>query len=57
MPGIEPVEPTGRAVTIPDQHFFYRVVDELIVEIRPDPIPGGAPGGILEQLGVEAPRL
>jgi predicted ester cyclase len=57
MPGTEPVEATGRTVTIPEQYFFYRVVDAQIVEIRPDPIPGGAPRGILEQIGVQAPPL
>lgn len=42
---------------IPDQYFFYRVIDEQIVEIRPDPIPGGAPRGILEQIGIQTPPL
>jgi hypothetical protein len=55
MPGIEPIEPTRRTVTIPEKYFFYRVIDEQIVEIRPDPIRGGAPRGILEQIGVETP--
>ena len=57
MPGIQPVSPTMRRVTIPEHFFFYKVRDEKIVEIRPEPIPGGAPRGILEQIGVEAPPL
>jgi hypothetical protein len=28
------------------------VVGDAIVEIRPEPIPGGAPWGIFEQIGV-----
>jgi hypothetical protein len=35
----------------------YRVADERIVEIRPNPVPGGAPRGILEQIGVAMPPL
>lgn len=52
MPGLEPVEATGRTVMIAEQYFFYRLRATQIVEIRPDPVPGGAPGGILEQIGV-----
>ncbi len=50
IPGQPTIEATGRVVRIPEQHFFYRVVGDRIVEIRPDRIPGGAPGGILEQI-------
>jgi hypothetical protein len=55
LEGMEPVAATGKKVTIPEQFFFYRVVDGLIVEIRPDPIPGAAPQGILEQIGAKWP--
>ena len=48
---------TGKRVTIPEHYFFYRVCGEKIVEIRPEPVPGGAPRGILEQIGVELPPL
>jgi hypothetical protein len=51
LPGRDPIPATGRAVRIPEQHFNYRVIGDAIVEIRPDPIPGGAPGGILDQIG------
>jgi predicted ester cyclase len=43
---------TGKKVQIPEQFFFYKVAGGQLIEIRPDPIPGGAPWGILEQLGV-----
>ncbi|MDX1539993.1 MAG: nuclear transport factor 2 family protein [Geminicoccaceae bacterium] len=55
LPGWPEVAPTGRRVDIPPHHFFYRVEDELIVMIRPDPVPGAAPRGIFEQLGIEPP--
>jgi predicted ester cyclase len=54
LPGLAPIHATGRKVQIPEQDFFYRVKDDRIVEIRPQPVPGGAPRGILRQLGVEA---
>jgi predicted ester cyclase len=50
MPGLAPIAATGRAVTIADQYFFYTIRHGLIVTIQPDPIPGGAPRGILEQI-------
>lgn len=57
LPGAEPVAPTGRKVRIPEQFFFYTLRNGALVEIRPDPIPGGAPRGILEQIGVAQPPL
>ena len=57
LPGMDPVAPTGRSVRMPSQQFFYRVDGGHIVEIRPEPIPGGAPGGILQQIGVGAPPI
>lgn len=55
LPGIPPMAATGKAVRIPPQFFSYRVAGDRIREIRPDPLPGGAPGGILAQLGVAKP--
>jgi len=57
LPGMSPIAPTGKAVRIPEHYFFYKVREEKIVEIHPEPIPGGAPRGILQQIGVEAPPL
>ena len=57
FPGFEAVPATGRKVVIPEQRFFYLVGSEGLTEIRPDPIPGGAPRGIFEQIGVEQPPL
>ena len=54
LPGIEPVLATGKSVQIPEQQFFYTIRGDKIVQIRPDAIPGGAPVGILEQIGVSS---
>jgi predicted ester cyclase len=51
-PGLDPIQATGTQVTIPEHYFFYRLRGDLIVEIRPEPVPGGAPLGILEQIGI-----
>lgn len=57
MPGMDPIPATGRTVRIPDQRFYYRIEAGRLVEIRPDPVEGGAPRGILQQIGVELPPL
>lgn len=57
LPGFPAVAPTGRRVAIPEHYFYYRVEGAKLVEIRPDPVPGGAPRGIFEQIGVELPPL
>ncbi|MDA1067488.1 MAG: ester cyclase [Verrucomicrobia bacterium] len=57
FPGFAGVAPTGKTVAIPEHNFFYKIKNNLLVEIRPDPIPGGAPRGIFEQIGVELPPL
>jgi predicted ester cyclase len=57
LPGQPPVPATGKRVDIPWHYFFYRVRGNRIVEIRPEPVPGGAPPGILEQIGASLPPL
>jgi predicted ester cyclase len=57
LPGIEPVPATGRKVQIPEHFFFYVVRGDKITEIRPEAVRGGAPGGILEQIGITSYRL
>ncbi len=57
LAGMAPIPPTGRSVRIPEHYFFYTLRHDCIAEIRPDPVPGGAPRGILQQIGVEAPPL
>ena len=50
FPGLAPMPATGRTIKIPEHYFFYKVRGDKIVEIRPDPVPGAAPEGILRQL-------
>jgi predicted ester cyclase len=57
MPGMAPLQPTGKAVQIPPHYFFYRVADNKLTIIFPEPVQGGAPAGILKQIGVELPPL
>lgn len=57
FPGFPPVPPTGRRVVIPEHDFHYRIAETGLIEIRPDPVPGGAPRGIFEQIGVALPPL
>jgi hypothetical protein len=57
FPGFEAYPATGKSVTIPEQYFYYRVGEKSLTEIRPDPVPGGAPRGIFEQIGVALPPL
>ncbi len=57
MPGMDPIPSSGRKVTIPPHYFYYRVSGDKLTIIFPEPIPGGAPRGILEQIGVKVPPL
>jgi hypothetical protein len=57
LPGLAPIPATATRVTIPEQEFVYRIRGDKIVEIRPEPVPGGVPWGILEQIGVQGPPL
>ncbi len=57
FPGFDAYAATGKSVTIPEHFFYYRVEEGALEEIRPDPVPGGAPRGIFEQIGVELPPL
>jgi predicted ester cyclase len=57
LPGMDPIAATGRQVAIPLHYFYYRVSNDAITLIFPEPFAGGAPSGILEQLGVKRPPL
>lgn len=57
MPGMDPIAPTGKTVRIPEHYFYYRVANDKLTIIFPEPFNGGAPRGILEQIGVELPPL
>ena len=57
------VEPRWRSVEhltngeLPPSTRNWLLDDGSLTEIRPDPVPGGAPRGIFEQIGVEQPPL
>jgi hypothetical protein len=55
LAGLASIPPTGALIRIPEQLFSYHILADQIIEIRPDAVPGGAPWGILEQLGVQNP--
>ena len=57
MTGMHPIAATGKRVKIQPHYFFYRVVDEKLALIFPEPVIGGAPRGILEQICTETPPL
>lgn len=57
FPGFDAYPATGKPVTIPEHFFYYRIGEAGLTEIRPDPVPGGAPRGIFEQIGVKLPPL
>ncbi|MGQ0577356.1 MAG: ester cyclase [Betaproteobacteria bacterium] len=57
MPGMKPIAATGRKVSVPEHYFYYQVSGDKLTIIFPEPIPGGAPRGILEQIGVKLPPL
>lgn len=57
LAGMPSIPATGKKVAIPEHYFFYRVHGDRIVEIRPEIVPGGAPRGILEQIGMPVPPL
>ncbi|KPK34340.1 MAG: hypothetical protein AMJ66_03990 [Betaproteobacteria bacterium SG8_40] len=57
LPGMAPIAPTGKQVKIPPHYFYYRVAGNQLTLIFPEPVVGGAPRGILEQIGVSVPNL
>lgn len=57
LPGFPVVPATFRRVQILEHYFFYRVQGDRLVEIRPEPVPGGAPLGIFQQIGISPEAL
>ena len=51
LPNRSALPATGRRVVIPPQFFYYTTRDGKIICVAPEDIPGGAPAGILEQIG------
>jgi predicted ester cyclase len=57
MPGMHPIAATGKHVQIRPHYFFYRIAGDKLVLIFPEPVVGGAPRGILEQISTKIPPL
>ena len=53
--GIQPVQATGLAVTLPQVHATYRVDNGLITAIQVESLPGSGIAGLLQQVGAELP--
>lgn len=53
--GMQPVESTGLAVTLPQVHATYSVENGLIASIQMESLPGSGMAGLLQQVGAELP--
>ena len=57
LPGMKSIKPTGKRVLVPPHYFYYRIANDRLSIIFPEPVAGGAPRGILEQIGANVPPL
>ena len=57
LPGLKPLDPTGKAVTLPEQRFDYVVAGARIIRIEGEPVPHAGVIGMLEQIGARLPPL
>lgn len=55
VPGMPPVPPTGRAVSLPTETGFMTIRGNKIVQLRMETGPDGGFLGIMRQLGVNVP--
>lgn len=53
--GIQPVQATGLAVTLPQVHVTYRVENGLVTSVQVESLPGSGIAGLLQQVGAELP--
>ena len=57
VPGMKPIGATGRKVELPRQLFRYRVMNDKIVEVIPEPKPESGLFAILKQIGTKLPPV
>lgn len=57
MPGMKPIAATNKKVVLPRQKFTYRVVDDKVLDIVPEPMPEGGLFNILKQIDAKTPAL
>lgn len=53
--GIQPIQATGLAVTLPQVHMTYHVQNEKLTAMQFESVPGGGLAGLLQQVGAELP--
>jgi hypothetical protein len=51
LPGMEPIEPTGRQIKLPPEPAWVKVNDGQLLVYHVEAVPGGGIRGILSQLG------
>ena len=55
LPGMQPIPPTGKYVSLPEEPVTFTVKDGKISRLESAVVPGGGVMGVLAQLGVPAP--
>jgi predicted ester cyclase len=55
IPGMKPIAATSNSVVLPKQIFRYRVMDDKIIEVLPEPKPESGLFAILKQIGAKLP--
>jgi hypothetical protein len=56
MPGMPPIPPTGKRVSLPKEPTTFTVKDGKVTRIESAGVPGGGVMGLLAQLGVPLPK-
>jgi predicted ester cyclase len=53
MPGVQPIPPTGKKVSLPKEPSAFTVKNGKLARLEVTPVPGGGVMGVLAQLGVK----
>lgn len=56
FPGMAPIPPTGKKISLPEEDAVLTVRGNKIVEYNVEHLPHGGYRGILQQIGVEVPE-
>jgi len=57
MPGMPPIPPTGKRISLPEEHVEYTFSGDKIASLTSDNVPGGGVPGVLAQIGVPLPSM
>ena len=55
--GLPPIPQTAKIVSLPEEHWYFTVVNNKITRIMVERVPGGGIQGLLQQLGVDVPII